>query len=116
MKGTAVLSALQPAAAGKVSRTRRHDAAPLMWHFALMPIYVYELCEGECKTCGGTFELRQPLNREPCKACPLCKKPVRRIITGVNSPKLTKPLSTAEAKNAGFKIYKRVGKGEYERQ
>jgi putative FmdB family regulatory protein len=81
-----------------------------------MPIYVYELCEGECKLCDGSFELQQPLNREPCKTCPLCKKAVRRIITGVNSPKLTKPLSVADAKKAGFKIYKRTGKGEYERQ
>lgn len=41
---------------------------------------------------------------------------MRRIITGVNSPKLTKPLSVTDAKKAGFKIYKRTSKGEYERQ
>ena len=82
-----------------------------------VPIYVYELCDGEeCKICGGSFELRQPLDREPCKMCPLCRKPVRRIITGVNSPKLTKPVSITDAKKAGFKIYKKTSKGEYERQ
>ena len=81
-----------------------------------MPIYVYELCEGECKVCGGTFELNQPLAREACKACPLCKKPVRKIIASVNSPKIIKPLSVSDAKKAGFKIWKRVSKGEYEAQ
>lgn len=81
-----------------------------------MPIYVYELCEGECRTCGGTFELNQPLSREPCKSCPLCKKPVRRIISTVSTPKKTKPLSVSDAKRAGFKVWKRVQKGEYERQ
>jgi putative FmdB family regulatory protein len=81
-----------------------------------MPIYVYELCEGECKICDGSFELLQPLDREPCKMCPLCRKPVRRIISGVSTPKLTKPLSVTDAKKAGFTIYKRSSKGEYERQ
>jgi putative FmdB family regulatory protein len=81
-----------------------------------MPIYVYELCEGECKICGGTFELNQPLNREPCKTCPLCKKAVRRIIAPVNTPRFTKPLSVSDAKRAGFKVWKRIQKGEYEKQ
>jgi len=81
-----------------------------------MPIYVYELCEGECRICGGSFELKHAINREPCTNCPLCKKPVRKIIANVNTPKLTKPLSVADAKKAGFKIYKKIGKGEYERQ
>jgi len=81
-----------------------------------MPTYVYELSEGECKICGGSFDLLQPLDREPCKTCPLCRKPVHRIIAGANIPKLTKPVSVTDAKKAGFKIWKRIGKGEYERQ
>ena len=105
-----------PAAGKSSTQIPGHDAGPQMCHAPAVPIYVYELCEGECKICGGSFELRQPLDREPCKMCPLCRKPVRRIITGVNSPKLTKPLSVSDAKKAGFKIYKRTGKGEYERQ
>jgi len=95
---------------------RTDDAGPRICQTSRVPIYVYELCEGECKICGGSFELRQPIDREPCKTCPLCRKPVRRIITGVNSPKLTKPVSVTDAKKAGFTIYKRTGKGEYERQ
>ena len=27
-----------------------------------MPLYEYELCEGDCKVCGGRFTLRRPLD------------------------------------------------------
>ena len=81
-----------------------------------MPIYEYELCSGDCKVCGGKFSLNRPLSRPPLVKCPLCRKPVRKLISQVNSPSLLKPLSIADAKNAGFTILKKVGKGEYERQ
>ena len=81
-----------------------------------MPIYVYELCEGDCKVCGGCFEIQRPINREPLTNCPLCRKAVKKVIGNVNSPKLTKPLSVSDAKNAGFSVWKKVGKGEYERE
>lgn len=80
-----------------------------------MPLYEYELCEGDCAICGGRFTLRRPLKAPPLEKCPLCKKPVRRVISSFNTPQLTKPLSVAEAKNAGFTVLKRVSKGEYER-
>jgi hypothetical protein len=48
--------------------------------------------------------------------CPACKKPVRKIISSFNSPKITKPTSISDAKKAGFTVLKRVKKGEYERQ
>jgi hypothetical protein len=38
------------------------------------------------------------------------------VISNVSSPKKLKPLSISDAKNAGFTVLKRVGKGEYERQ
>ena len=81
-----------------------------------MPIYVYELCEGDCKVCGGCFELNRPMNREPLTHCPLCRKAVRKVIANVNTPKIAKPLSVSDAKNAGFSVWKKVGKGEYERE
>ena len=80
-----------------------------------MPIYEYELCDGDCKVCGGKFTLRRPASRPPLTNCPLCKKPVRKIISQVNSPTKLKP-SISDAKSAGFTVLKRVGKGEYERQ
>jgi putative FmdB family regulatory protein len=81
-----------------------------------MPIYEYELCEGDCKICGGQFQLNRPIGREALEKCPLCKKPVRKIISSFNTPKMTKPLSISDAKSKGFTVLKKVGKGEYEKQ
>lgn len=81
-----------------------------------MPLYEYELCEGDCAVCGGRFTLRRPVTAKPRTQCPACKKPVRRVISSFNTPKLLKPLSVTDAKKAGFTVLKRTGKGEYERQ
>ncbi len=81
-----------------------------------MPLYEYELCEGSCAACGGKFTLRRPLTAAPLTKCPACKKPVRKLISGFSSPMKLKPLSVSDAKKAGFSIYKKLGKGEYERQ
>lgn len=81
-----------------------------------MPIYEYELIEGDCKVCKGRFTLNRPVAREALDKCPLCKKPVRKVLSTFNTPKITKPLSTSDAKKAGFTVLKKVGKGEYERQ
>ena len=67
-----------------------------------MPLYEYELCEGECKVCGGKFTLRRPLSAPELKKCPACKKPVRKIISTFNSPQKLKPLSITDAKKAGL--------------
>ncbi|MEA3209724.1 MAG: hypothetical protein QOE70_2781 [Chthoniobacter sp.] len=82
-----------------------------------MPTYVYEPCEGGCTICDGCFELNRPMDREPLTQCPLCKKPVRKVIAGFNTPShKAKPLSVVDAKKAGFTVLKKIGKGEYERQ
>ncbi|MFV0337360.1 MAG: FmdB family zinc ribbon protein [Chthoniobacterales bacterium] len=80
-----------------------------------MPIYEYELIEGDCRACGGRFELRRPADRAPLTACPLCKRAVRKVISQVNTPKYAKPLSTIDAKKAGFTILEKRDKGVYER-
>ncbi len=79
----------------------------------IMPLYEYELCEGDCAVCGGKFTLFRPLSAKPLTHCPACKKPVRRVWSKFNSPR---SLSVSDAKKAGFTVLKRVGKGEYERQ
>lgn len=81
-----------------------------------MPFYEYELCEGDCKACGGKFTLRRPIDAPELKECPACKKPVRKVISSFSSPIKLKPLSVSDAKKAGFTVLKRVNKGEYERQ
>ena len=81
-----------------------------------MPIYEYELCEGDCKVCGGKFTLMRPLSARPLTQCPACKKPVRKVISSFNSPIKLKPTSISDAKKAGFTVFKKSSKGEYERQ
>jgi putative FmdB family regulatory protein len=80
-----------------------------------MPLYEYELCDGKCVICGGKFTLRRPLSAPPLKECPLCKKPIRKVISQVSTPKLTRPVSYSDAKKAGFTVLKKVNKGEYEK-
>ena len=72
--------------------------------------------EGGCVACGGKFTLRRPLDAKPLTHCPACKKPVRKVFSMFNSPRITKPVSISDAKKAGFKVLKRLGKGEYEEQ
>jgi len=81
-----------------------------------MPLYEYELCEGDCKVCGGGFTLLRPLSAKPLTQCPACKKPVRKVISSFSSPIKLKPLSITDAKKAGFTVLKKSSKGEYERQ
>lgn len=81
-----------------------------------MPLYEYELCSGKCAVCKGRFQLQRPINRPDLTECPLCKKPVRKVISQFNTPKLTKQPSISDAKRAGFTVLKKIGKGEYEKQ
>lgn len=81
-----------------------------------MPLYEYELCEGDCAVCGGNFTLFRPITAKPLEKCPACRRPVKKVISGFSSPKLTKPVSITDAKKAGFTVLKKVSSGEYERQ
>ena len=81
-----------------------------------MPLYEYEVCEGGCLACGGKFTLRRPLSAPELTKCPACKKPVRKLISNFSTPNLLKPTSHSDAKKAGFTVYKKISKGEYERQ
>jgi predicted nucleic acid-binding Zn ribbon protein len=86
-----------------------------------MPIYEYvseapEDPEHSCRICARGFELRRPVDRTPLLVCPLCKNPVKKVISRVNTPQVTKPLSVTDAKKAGFTVLKKSSKGEYERQ
>lgn len=80
-----------------------------------VPIYEYRLIEGDCRACGGTFELRRPLGRPELTNCPLCKKSVTRVISVPNTPRVSKPLSVSDAKKAGFAVLEKREKGVYEK-
>ena len=82
-----------------------------------MPIYEY-IAEDEdegCRICTRGFELRRPVDRPPLEVCPLCKKPVKKIISKINTPKVNKPLSVSDAKKAGFTILEKRDEGVYEK-
>ena len=81
-----------------------------------MPIYEYvsetpDDPEHSCRICARGFELRRPVDRAPLEKCPLCKHPVRKVISRINTPKITKPLSVTDAKSAGFTVLQRRDQG-----
>ncbi len=81
-----------------------------------MPYYEYEGSADGCPACRHGFTLRRALDAPPLTCCPLCKKPVRKVVSAFSTPHKLKPVSVSRAKNAGFTVLKKVSKGEYERQ
>jgi putative FmdB family regulatory protein len=82
-----------------------------------VPLRAYEPLKPPCRLCGAGFEVLQRRNDPSLSECPRCGEPVRpRTVSAVNSPVVTKPASTSDAKAAGFTVLKRVGRGEYEKQ
>ncbi|NWK56913.1 zinc ribbon domain-containing protein [Verrucomicrobiaceae bacterium N1E253] len=86
-----------------------------------MPLYEYisqhpDDPERSCRICARGFELRRPVDREALESCPLCKHPVRKVISQVSTPRVVKPFSTVDAKKAGFTVLEKRDEGVYERQ
>ena len=85
-----------------------------------MPIYEY-VSEApndpghSCRVCARGFELRRPVDRAPLEVCPLCHNPVRKVISRIHTPTITKPLSVSAAKQAGFTVLERRDQGVYEK-
>jgi putative FmdB family regulatory protein len=83
-----------------------------------MPIYEYIAIDVEkgCRICSQGFELRRPVTRPPLDRCPLCRTPLKKLVSkGINSPKITKPLSVTDAKKAGFTVLEKRDEGTYEK-
>ena len=82
-----------------------------------MPIYEYIAVDQEdgCRSCAKGFELNRPLTRPDLTACPLCRKPVKKVISRINTPTVAKPLSVSDAKSAGFTILEKRDEGVYEK-
>jgi putative FmdB family regulatory protein len=77
--------------------------------------YIAENTEDACLRCRKGFDLRRPIDREPLTHCPLCRRPVRKILTSFAVPKITKPVSISDAKKAGFTILEKRCDGSYEK-
>lgn len=85
-----------------------------------MPIYEYvsvtpEEPESSCRICAKGFELQRPIDREALEKCPLCRNPVRKVISRVNTPKVAKPFSVTDAKKAGFTVLEKRDVGTFEK-
>lgn len=82
-----------------------------------MPTYSYiaEDPEKGCPSCRRGFDLRRPMSRPALTHCPLCRQPVRKLVSSFNTPAVTKPLSVTDAKKAGFTILEKRCDGSYER-
>jgi len=86
-----------------------------------MPLYDYiseqpDDPEHSCRVCSRGFELRRPIDRPALEVCPLCRHPVKKKISRVNTPRIMKPLSVSDAKKAGFTVLEKKDEGVYERQ
>jgi hypothetical protein len=83
-----------------------------------VPLYEYITTDPEkgCRICRKGFELRRPLDRPALEVCPLCRNPVKKLVSrGVTSPQITKPLSVSDAKKAGFTVLEKRDQGTYEK-
>jgi len=82
-----------------------------------MPLFTYRPTDPPCRICGMGFESIQPSGAPPLKECPTCGQSViRESVASVSTPKITSANSTAEAKSAGFKVFKRTSDGNFEGQ
>jgi putative FmdB family regulatory protein len=83
-----------------------------------MPLYEYISTDPEkgCRICRRGFELRRPVDRAPLEQCPLCRNPVKKLVSrSVSTPKISGPLSVTDAKKAGFTVLERRDQGVYEK-
>ena len=78
-------------------------------------IFLKTLTTPASPVCRRGFELRRPVDRAPLEKCLVCKHPVRKVISRINVPEVTKPLSVSDAKAAGFTVLERRDKGVYEK-
>ena len=82
-----------------------------------MPTYHYIAIKPEegCPRCRRGFDLRRPLDRPPLTACPICKRPVQKVVQRVNTPRVSRKPSVSEARSAGFTVLEKRADGSYEK-
>ncbi len=82
-----------------------------------MPLLRFRPNSGRCKLCHGEVEIRVDKDSPATVECPKCGQEIEKCpqLSAPHAKVLRKP-SASEAKLAGFQVYKRLGKGEYEKQ
>ncbi len=82
-----------------------------------MPLQRFRPLSGRCKLCQGEVELALAGSDATPSECPKCGQAIERC-PNLSAPvaKILKKPSATDAKAAGFQVYKRLGKGEYEKQ
>ncbi|MGH7144639.1 MAG: FmdB family zinc ribbon protein [Planctomycetota bacterium] len=79
-----------------------------------MPIYEYEHVAQKGKNCTAVFEEFQTMQDPPLTACPVCGKPVHRLIS--RSTGKVNILANSNLKEKGFTKLVRKDKGVYEKE
>ncbi|HCR29250.1 MAG TPA: hypothetical protein DIV79_04450 [Opitutae bacterium] len=82
-----------------------------------MPLKRFRPLSGKCRLCKGELELKLAGNAESPSVCPKCGQGIEPI-QNLSAPpaRINRKPSPTQAKAAGFQVYKRLGKGEYEKQ
>lgn len=82
-----------------------------------MPLQRFRPTSGSCKLCKGNLELSLNDCNASLRECPKCGQEIEAL-PNLSSPpaRVTKKPSVSDAKSSGFQVYKRLGKGEYEKQ
>ena len=76
-----------------------------------MPIYEYEHIDRPGCSCGGRFEMMQPMSDAPLARCPKCGGKVRKILSPIH---ISTPKTNSELKDLGFTKLVRRDDGVYE--
>lgn len=80
-----------------------------------MPIRRYIASKpGRCPLCKEGFD--HVHQGDDLIECPRCGAQVQSVQSGVNSPRILRPIGTVEAKDAGFVVMERNKHGLYEKQ
>ena len=80
-----------------------------------MPIYEYAPRSGQCKQCGGRFEVYQRVADAKPKSCPDCGKAVERVISAVPVHGKYSTKSDSRIKDLGMTKFVKTSDGSYER-
>ena len=79
-----------------------------------MPIYEYELVEGECQMCPGRFEVLQDLGDDPVKHCPGCGLACVKVVSSASFA-FKRTADPEMAARRGFTTWKKAKKGQWEK-